>query len=204
MGATDHRLLIADDEVSLLANLTRAAEAEGYSVDTATDGLQAWSLLSRGQYDLLVTDLRMPGLDGPELMGRIVQEGLPVQVIVITGYATLEAAVDCLRKHAVDFLVKPFAVEDLLKRIRVALDKRPAQATSGPDWEQLKTRYGLTRRQGEILRLFYAGAQTNRDLADELCLSPDTVKSHLKAAFSKVGVSTRAQLLKRVREFSES
>ncbi len=204
MEARDLRLLIADDETSLLENLSRAAEREGYAVHTAADGCQAWSLLTVEPFDLLVTDLRMPGMDGPELMGRIVREGIDVRVIVITGYATLEAAVDCLRKGAVDFLIKPFEVEHFLKSVRTALGKRPARADPGPRWEEVARQYGLTRRQGEILQRFYASGQTNRDLAKELCLSPHTVKSHLKAAFSKIGVSSRTQLLKRIREFAES
>lgn len=79
-------------------------------VDTAGDGNRARHLLQQRRSDLVVTDLRLPGMDGPELLANTQNPGLGTRVMLITGHATLDAAVDCLRKGAVDFLVKPFTV----------------------------------------------------------------------------------------------
>ncbi len=199
MGRSPPRILIVDDEQSLLETLARAARARGYDADTARDGAEAWERLTGGRYDVVVTDLRMPGIDGPELMGRMRDAGLGARVVVITGYATLEVAVDCLRKGAVDFLVKPFEVEAFLGSVEKAANRSAPPEREAPNWREVAERHGLTRRQAVVLQAFYTTGKTNRELAAELCLSHHTVKSHLKAAFLKLGVTSRAQLLKSLR-----
>ncbi len=202
MGAHVHpspgtRILIVDDEIPLLENLARAARKEGYRVDTARSGEEAWDLLEQFRYDVVVTDLRMPGMAGPELMGRIAGRGIPTRVVVITGYATLEAAVDCLRKGAVDFLVKPFEVETFLASVDKALQRPLPEAD--PDWEGLARAHGLTARQVEVIEALYRTGMTNRELADHLGVSPHTIKSHIRTAFQKLGVANRTQFLRKVR-----
>ncbi len=199
MEKTAPRILIVDDEGPLRSNLSRAARRHGYDAHTASDGNEAWRVLETAAFDLVVTDLRMPGMGGPELLGRIAEGGIPTPVVVITGYASLGAAVDCLRKGAVDFLVKPFEVETFLDSLDKALAKRRPGGWARPDWEAVAKQYGLTRRQREVLEAFYETGLSNRALAERLCLSAHTVKSHLKAAFSKLGVATRAQVLQRLR-----
>lgn len=199
MGRRAPRILIVDDEQTLLESLSRACRAGGYDADTARDGAEAWERLTRGCYDVVVTDIRMPGIDGPELMGRMRDAGLGARVVVITGYATLEVAVDCLRQGAVDFLVKPFQVEAFLGSVEKALRRGAPPEREAPDWGEVAERHGLTRRQAVVLQAFYATGKTNRELAVDLCLSHHTVKSHLKAAFLKLGVTSRAQLLQSLR-----
>jgi FixJ family two-component response regulator len=142
-------------------------------------------------------------MGGSELLGRIEQARLPVRVIVITGYATLEAAVDCLRKGAVDFLVKPFDMEAFKASVSKALARSALGGPRGePDWGAVALHYGLTKRQAEVLRAFYTTGKSNRELSKELCLSHHTVKSHLKAAFAKLAVASRAQLLRKLQDAS--
>lgn len=193
------RVLIVDDEESLLCNLARAARGCGFGVDTAKNGEEAWDRLRRTVYDVVVTDLRMPRMDGPELLDRIHRDRLGTRVVVITGYATLEAAVDCLRKGAVDFLVKPFEVEVFLDSVTRALERPGEGAPAGPNWAAVAVEFELTPREGVVLECFYRTGKSNRELAEELCLSPHTVKSHLRAAFLKLGVANRAQLLHKLR-----
>ncbi|MEW6487246.1 MAG: response regulator transcription factor [Thermodesulfobacteriota bacterium] len=199
MSPSPARILLVDDEEALLQTLARAARGCGYEIDTAQDGAQAWERLGASRYDLVVTDLVMPGMGGPELMERIGAEGLATRMIVITGFATLDAAVDCLRKGATDFLVKPFPVEEFLGSVERVLHRGTPPGNGSPAWESIATRYGLTRKETLVLEAFYASGRTNRELAQELSLSPHTVKSHLKAAFVKLGVSSRTQLLQLLR-----
>jgi DNA-binding NarL/FixJ family response regulator len=198
------RLLIVDDEAMLLSNLKDAANDEGYDADCAADGLVALSLLEKNRYDLVVTDMRMPNVDGLGLMGRLREMTPPPSVIAITGYASLETAVECLRNGAADFLVKPFEVSDFLESVRKVMARSAAPVHRDPDWDAVEKRYGLTSRQGEVLKAFYRTGKSNRDLADDLFLSPHTVKSHLKASFEKIGVTSRAQLLKALRELENT
>ena len=199
---TAPQILIVDDEGPLLQGLRRAVAAAGLGVDTAGDGQQAWDLLQQRRYDLVVTDLRMPRMDGPELLRRVREAEVPTRVVVITGHASLDAAVDCLRKGAVDFLVKPFEVETFLKSVTRALERPlPQPVTAEPDWHQVTREFSLTPRQSEVIKAFYLTGRSNRELAKDLCLSPHTIKSHLKVAFLRAGVSSRSQLLQRLRGF---
>ncbi len=193
------KILIADDEALLLESLAKAARKDGHQVETAADGEDAWKLLQASRFDLVVTDLRMPNLDGHAVMARIASLHPTPLIIAITGYASLEAAVDCLRKGAADFLVKPFEVEDFLEALNRVLSCRPT-AHPDPDWQEVASRYDLTGRQLEVLQAFYRTGKSNKELADNLFLSQHTVKSHIKAAFDKMGVSNRVQLLKVLRE----
>ena len=195
------RVLIVDDEGPLLSNLQRAAAGRGLRVDTAANGREAWELICRRRFDLVVTDLRMPEMDGAELLARIHQQGLSTRVMVITGHATLDAAVDCLRKGAVDFLANPFEVETFLDCVAHALQRpAPARDDRELEWGLVNQQLRLTSRQGEILQAFYRSGKSNRALAEELCVAPSTIKSHLKVAFQRAGVTTRAQLMRRLRQ----
>lgn len=194
------RVLIVDDEECLLQSLVTAAQVAGYDACGARDGTEALEEARRHAPGVVVTDLRMPGLDGPTLMGKLREEGMGAPVVVITGYATLDAAVECLREGAVDFLVKPFEIEEFLRSVARALSHRRAAGPNGPDWDALMVRFGLTRRETQILRAIYETGKSNRRLAEELTIALDTVKSHLKVAFQKMGVSNRVEMIKAVRE----
>jgi DNA-binding NarL/FixJ family response regulator len=193
------KILIADDESLLLESLAKAARKNGYDVEVASNGREALEMAQKRRFDLIVTDIRMPEMDGPTLMGHIALMTPPPQFIAITGYASLESAVDCLRRGAADFLVKPFEVEDFLDSVRRVFARQTVSHVD-PDWEEVARRFDLTSRQIEVLRAFYKSGKSNRELADDLFLSPHTVKSHLKAAFDKIGVVSRAQLLRVLRE----
>ncbi|MDF1554043.1 MAG: response regulator [Deferrisomatales bacterium] len=196
------RILVVDDEGPLLHSLRRAVVARGFAVDTAADGQQAWERIRQQRYDLVVTDLHMPNMDGPELLRRIYARGIATRVVVITGHASLDAAVDCLRKGAMDFLVKPFEVETFLESVTRALERQLPPATGiEPDWEAVGRELRLTPRQREVLAAFYETGRSNRELAKDFSLSPHTIKSHLKVAFLRAGVNTRSQLLQKLRGF---
>jgi FixJ family two-component response regulator len=188
------KILVVDDEVALASNLARAVRAQGYAADLAADGTQALALLRERGYDVVVTDLCMPEIDGATLISTIRAEGLAAEVVVITGHATLEAAVDCLRKGAVDFLVKPFEMEAFLRGVEKALHRREEAPVRRQVWRVLEEQYGLSARQREILERIYTTGRTNRQLASEFCVSPETVKSHIKSAYEKLGVSNRFEL----------
>lgn len=190
------RILIVDDEAMIAEILARYAREEGYDAECAANGVDALAKLSHDHYDIVVTDLVMPELDGPGLMGAIARMSPAPQLIAITGHASLEAAIDCLRKGAADFLVKPFDVAEFLESVRKVLARAANAAYRDPDWEEVGDKYGLTQRQCEVLAAFYRTGKSNRDLGDELFLSPHTVKSHLRAAFEKIGVQSRSQLIR--------
>lgn len=112
-----NRILVAEDSESYRVMLRLFLEGLKYEVVTATDGESAWSLLQQQPFDLLITDNQMPGCTGSDLLQRIHEKHLPVRVILITGSPSLEAAVECVRIGAFDYLAKPVALDRLQERV---------------------------------------------------------------------------------------
>jgi len=106
-------ILIVDDEPIVLKRLKSALEKNGFHVETFDDGEKALRRLEEKDFDIVVTDLRMPGLDGMQLLEKVLASGKNVKVILITGYATIEIAREALVKGAYDFIAKPFKPNDL-------------------------------------------------------------------------------------------
>ena len=114
-------LLIADDEKNILSGLKMAFEDEGYTVITAADGNEAWDKLQKNIVDLVITDLRMPGMDGYELLRRISASYPALPVIVLTGHGTIETAVETMRDGAVDFFTKPVDIDKLMLVVKKSI-----------------------------------------------------------------------------------
>ena len=107
--------------MNILSGLKLAFEDEGYTVITAKDGLEAWKEVNSNNVDLVITDLRMPVLDGYELIKRIASSYPMLPVIVLTGHGTIETAVETMRDGAVDFFTKPVDLEKLLLVVRKSI-----------------------------------------------------------------------------------
>jgi len=114
----NERILIAEDEEIVRTNIQEYLGSEGYDVDTAPDGRAALDRVLGEDYGLVITDIQMPGMDGIELLGHIVAERPDTSVLIITAYASVETALAALRQGAYDYLLKPVAFEDLIKRIQ--------------------------------------------------------------------------------------
>ncbi|MHB1318529.1 MAG: sigma-54-dependent transcriptional regulator [Anaerolineae bacterium] len=117
----NRRVLVVDDEPSVRAFCVRALANQGYTVRTAFSGQEALALLTDEPFDLLVADVRMPGMSGLELMDRITALGLDVPTIIITGLGTLDNSIQALRAGAVDFVTKPFGRDELRTAVARAL-----------------------------------------------------------------------------------
>jgi DNA-binding NtrC family response regulator len=118
------KILIVDDEKDILRALEFILSREGYSVSTATSGEEAIELLKKDEYDLVLTDLRMEGMDGLEVLQRTLQMRPSTLVIIMTAYATVESAVTAMKMGASDYIVKPFINEDVKMRIKRLLDHK--------------------------------------------------------------------------------
>ena len=117
-------LLVADDERVIREGIRRILSKENLEIFLAENGLQAWEALQQQSVDLLLVDLKMPQLDGMELLKRV-KERYPDQIVVIiTGHATIEAAVEAMKFGAYDFITKPFLPDQLRMVVKRALEKR--------------------------------------------------------------------------------
>ena len=114
-------LLIVDDEKNIRSGLELAFEDEGYKVLAASNGKEAWDLVNRNSVDLVITDLRMPEMDGYELLKRISGAYPTLPVIVLTGHGTIETAVETMRDGAIDFFTKPVDIDKLLLVVRKSI-----------------------------------------------------------------------------------
>jgi two-component system, OmpR family, response regulator MprA len=123
------RVLVVDDERAVRDSLRRALELEGYEVELAADGAEAlYRLESNGQPDAVILDVLMPGVDGLEVSRRLRSKGNTVPILMLTARTEVESRVAGLDAGADDYLAKPFALEELLARLR-ALLRRMAPGT---------------------------------------------------------------------------
>ena len=120
-------ILIVDDEKNIVSGLEEAFTLEGYSVLTAYDGKEAWDKVNTNNVDLVITDLRMPMMNGNELVERISSSYPMLPVIVLTGHGTIETAVESMRKGAVDFFTKPVVLVKLFLVVKKCLSNSELQ-----------------------------------------------------------------------------
>lgn len=117
-------LLIIDDEKNIREGLGANFEMEGYNVKLAENGKQGLELISKGDIDLVITDLRMPGISGEEVLRKVTTETPGIPVIVLTGHGSIDSAVDAMRNGAYDFLTKPLNLDQLTMIVKRALEAR--------------------------------------------------------------------------------
>jgi len=127
MTADTPRLLIVDDDRTFRRSTAELLRDAGYRVDTAADGREAGELLEEEEYDLLLMDLRMPGLDGTRVVEVLRRRGVRIPVLMVSGYGTVETAVDSLHVGADDFLTKPVEPDRLERKVEELLRRRPSR-----------------------------------------------------------------------------
>jgi len=118
------RILVVDDEEIVLDSCTEILRGEGYQLATAADGERGLALVKEFRPDIVVVDLKMPGLSGFDVLARLKESDPTIVTIVITGYATVSSAVEAMKHGAYDFLPKPFTPEEFRLIIRRAVEKR--------------------------------------------------------------------------------
>ena len=170
-SASGTRILVVDDSPDTLELIQRNLASQGYVVHTASSAADALALLDSMAVDLVVTDVRMPGLSGIDLVREVRVRHPGVELIVITGYATIGGAVEALQLGAWDYLAKPFTDEELFQAVRRVLTRRPALQPKPAG--ALTEFHGLLGRSRGMTALFEAlGAAAAREAAVLLCGEP--------------------------------
>jgi len=126
----NERLLIVDDETNVRLSFRMTLETEGYEIFEARSGEQAVRLLAEHSFALAILDVRMPGMDGLELLAKMRESGIKVRAMVVTAYGDVPHAVKALKLGAIDFLEKPLHPEDLRKIVAEILDRHARQDDS--------------------------------------------------------------------------
>ena len=117
-------ILIIDDEKNIREGLAANFELEDYNVKTASNGAEGLELISHGDIDLVITDLRMNGISGEQVLAKVTAETPGIPVIILTGHGSIDSAVDAMRHGAYDFLTKPLNLDQLTMIVRRALEGR--------------------------------------------------------------------------------
>ena len=187
--------VIDDDDAvrESLEFLLRAAKIEVRTYDSATTFLAAMSGISTG---CIVTDVRMPGLSGVDLLRQLKARGSTMPVIVITGHGDIQLAVEAMKIGAADFLEKPFDDEALLASVNTALGRLEKDAQRETERTDLHNRLAaLSVREREVLEGLVAG-KANKMIAYDLGISPRTVEIYRAHVMTKMNAGSLSELVR--------
>jgi two-component system, NtrC family, response regulator PilR len=163
------RILVVDDEASMRDFLRICLTRAGHGVEVAKNAEEAGNALAGGEFDVVITDLRMPGSSGLDVLQAVKQRNQATEVIVVTAYATPETAIAAMKRGAYDYLTKPFKVDEIEVVVERALEKRALIRENRLLRDELQHQFRLDRLVGKspiMARLFelvrkVAGAKTN-------------------------------------------
>jgi DNA-binding NarL/FixJ family response regulator len=196
-GEPSIRLLIADDHPVVRDGLSSMFEREpGFDVvGEACDGAEAVRMAQALRPDVVLMDLRMPGMDGVAAITELARRGMPVRVLVLTTYDTDSHVLPAIEAGATGYLLKDAPRAELLRAVRAAAHGEavlsPAVAARLMSRVRTPGTGPLSQRELEVLGMVAAGS-TNRDAAKRLFITEATVKTHLLNIYAKLGVSDRA------------
>ncbi len=189
-------ICIIDDDESMRKSLAFRLRAAGFRVETYESALAFLDAPPHIGESCVVTDIRMPQMDGMELLRWIKSSGRNLQVVVMTGHGDVSLAVEAMKLGASDFIEKPFDDETLLTMIRAALNN--AEASSQRDGKALETVgliRSLTAREREVLDGLLAG-QSNKDIGRDLDISPRTVEIYRANLMKKMRATSLSELVR--------
>ncbi|MDA8098275.1 MAG: sigma-54 dependent transcriptional regulator [Nitrospiraceae bacterium] len=141
-------ILIAEDEEITLKHLVSVLKTEGYAVTGVSNGLDALNRLEKGSYDLLIADIKMPGLTGIELLDQVREKTPETEVVIITGFGSIGSAVEAMKKGASEYVTKPFDLDEMVLKVRKLSDRKGLVREN----IALKTYLGMDKKVSIIAR----------------------------------------------------
>ena len=150
MGSKPANILVVDDELGIREGCRRVLSREGHQVDVAATGEEGWQRIQSGQFDLVLLDVMMPGMSGMELLKRTIAFDPDLVCIIITGYATIELAVQAIKQGAYNFIAKPFEANSLLLTVHQGLERRRLSLEARRLTQVEAEKEALERRNAEL------------------------------------------------------
>jgi two-component system, LuxR family, response regulator FixJ len=192
----DRLIYVVDDDEAVRDSLSLLLETRGHTVRSfasAPEFLAAAPTLRPG---VLISDIRMPEMDGLELQNRLAERGLSFPLIVITGHGDVPLAVQAMKAGALDFIEKPFAAEAMIQAVSAALARLAEPSEEDPLTAATSARLALlTPREREVLDGLLAGLP-NKSIAYDLAISPRTVEIHRARVMHKMGARSLSELVR--------
>lgn len=142
-------ILVVDDEAVIREGLQRTLDGERFAVETCRSGHAAIELLQEKEYDIIITDLKMPGMNGIEVLKAVKGLQPDVPVIMITGYATVDTAVEAMKNGAVDYISKPFTPEQIMQKIEKSIEQRAVLVDDMYLSKEISSHHGFDSFVGE-------------------------------------------------------
>ena len=187
---------VIDDDAAMRDSLAFLLDVNGYRplvYETANAFLAGMSAASM---TCVISDIRMPGMNGIELVRKLKRDGSSCPVILITGHGDVALAVEAMKAGAADFIEKPFDDEALLGAIRAALDARPATEGDSSSKKEAEARLAeLSPRERDVLQGLVAG-KINKVIAHDLSISPRTVEVYRANLMAKTGARSMSELMR--------
>jgi two-component system, LuxR family, response regulator FixJ len=189
MTADNQHIFFVDDEPAVCRSVSQTLQRSGYTVSCFADADHCLQRLQMQSCDLLITDVRMPGMDGIELVRRVkcIVPWLPI--LVITGYGDIPMAVRAVKAGAAEFIEKPLQKQSFLAAVQAALKQQQ-------DLKNLLKGKSLSKKEMAILHLILQG-RSNKEIAQTLHRSIRTVEDHRRYIMRKLDVDNVVDLVKR-------
>lgn len=190
----NHVISIVDDDPAVIDSLKLLLETRGYETDSHASAAEF--LRSDVQSACVITDVRMPGMSGIELLKDLIAKGDGRPVILLTGHGDIEMAVQAIKMGAFDFIEKPFDTGRLFNTIVQAIDSAAENHAEQVQHAVWRERYAtLTERQRDTMCLLVQG-MANKEIAVRLGISPRTVEIHRTWVMNKMAANTLAELVR--------
>lgn len=165
--ASNPRILVVDDEMIVCESCQRILEEEGLDVETASSGAEAFAKMKENPFDIVITDLKMPGIDGMEVLQTLRRDYPDTIVIMITGFSTVETAVEAMKLGAFDYIPKPFTPDEVSIVVKKAIEQKNLLLENVYLRQELQEKYGFhnivgkSKKMQEIYRIISKVAPTD-------------------------------------------
>jgi two-component system response regulator FixJ len=187
---------VVDDDVAVRQSLSFLLASDGLPVRLHESASAFLDTVREAPAGCILTDVRMPGIDGIAFLRHLKERGITLPVIVMTGHADVPLAVEAMKEGAIDFIEKPFDDDLLLAAIRSALKRQEQSAQKDAQWGEVRARLdSLSERERQVLEGLVAG-KANKVIAYDLSISPRTVEIYRANVMTKMQAGSLSELVR--------